>query len=351
MRRALLVMVVASAQAWAQPSRPAPVDPWAEDPAVPPTLPTIPPIRLPPPPMPPRDDIPVDEPPVEPPPAAPVPPPPAPAPPPPAAAEPVPPVDDETIAPSQLPVEAPPKLPRYPRSFVERPLMLPDGLREGHVTGTLGRETVEDFELLYAMGTFGATVGLDGAQVNFGINLLLYDDINVPDVDPNLPVLQRIYLSVGWELPSETVVSLQGVIGNAGSRFQRYSPSLFIAHKIRTSASGAIYVSGGVDYNYGNEGDSGGARLVSHRIGGYAGATARVQTSDDVALQVSASFAQFFFVDDHRRMEDSYHSYSGGGAMLVAINETTDLAVGASIGMTAEVHMISGGLTFTKRTR
>jgi hypothetical protein len=171
-------------------------------------------------------------------------------------------------------------------------------------------------------------------------------------MDTEVPTFQRAIVGVSWLLPAETYLGVQGVIGNVGNRRQRYSPSLFVGHKFRPSESSAIYVSGGVDYNYGHEIDYGDSVYVSHRVAAFAGGTARVQATPLLALQVSASVAQYKYIDEHNyNTTVPFRSLTGGASVLVAAGETVDVSVFFSASTTVVVEDFSGGLGLSFRSR
>ena len=150
-------------------------------------------------------------------------------------------------------------------------------------------------------------------------------------------------------------MGVQGVIGNVGSDLQRYSPSLVVGHLVRPSATGAIYFSGGVDYNYGTAPGYRGQTEVSHRFAAFAGAAALLQATPVLALRVSGGVAQFKYVDDyHSSIDDTYRELSAGAALLVSASPTVDVSpyVGySSIDKVDKVDGYGAGLSIAIRSR
>jgi hypothetical protein len=322
-----LVLIAMPTLAWAQPAprSPGPVDPFPEDP---------PPQQAPPPdpapPPPPADD------------AVPAAPDPAPAP----AAR-----SDDTIAPSEVPVDAPPPLPPYPRSFVDRPVVLPRGVYVLSISGAMGRDSVADSHVDSVVAHVGGAFGFDRFDLGVGVDLGVFHDDNF-DMPIDSPVFQRALVGASLRLPAESFVAVQGIIGSVGSRRQRYSPSLFVGHKFRPSESAAIYVSGGVDYNYGHEVDYGDNVYVSHRVAAFAGGTARVQAAPLVALQVSGSVAQYKYIDEHNyNTTVPFRELSGGAAVLLSAGKTADVSAFFSISSTGPIVSVDGGLGVSVRSR
>jgi hypothetical protein len=252
----------------------------------------------------------------------------------------------DMIDPSQLPVEPAPVSSRYPRSFVERPLVLPRGVHEVVITGRVGRETVDDLYLEYALAQLGVRFGRGGYEVDAGFEVMVHDDHNFRE-ELVLPLVRRIYAGISWQL-SDTSIGVQGVLGNAGTRFQRYSPSLTVSHKLRPSERGAIILSGAADYNYGNQVGAGDVPFVTHRFGVYATATGRIQAGRFVALQLSGSAAYFQHADDHV-MDSSYDQLSASAALLISISTTVDVSPYVSLGAAGELAIVTGGLVLSIR--
>jgi hypothetical protein len=322
---ALALGVMTSTHAFGEEPPLTPADPWAEDPPAPP-----------PPAPPPAAEPAVEPPPVEPPPTT----------------EPAVPADapaaasDDMIDPSELPLEG--ELPSsYPRPFVERPLLLPRGLSEFSVGMGVGRESVGDVRLQYLTGHLSGRRAFERFELSLGGNVVLLHENNIPEGydEPEIPLFQRVFVALQWRLPADISIGLQGVVGNLLSDYQRYSPSLFVRGKIRTSKRGAIYFSGGGDYNYQNE-ENYGEGYVSHRFAVFASGTAILQATSDVALQVGGSAALYRYVDP---IDTSYRALSASVSLLISAGERVDVSPYVTIGQVAELETFGGGVTVTKR--
>lgn len=318
----VLIAMPAVALAQSAPKSPEPVDPWPPEPP-----PAPPPEPIPPPP---DEDT------------APTPPEPAPR-------------SPDRIDPSEVPIDLPPPVPPYPRSFVDRPVVLPRGMRLVSFGASVGRETVQNYRLDAAGTHIGGAFGVGGIELGAGVDLMiLHDDNRDPTIDAtdDVPVFQRAHVGVTLPLPAETYVDVDAVIGNVGTDFQRYSPSLLIGHKFRPSESGAVFVSVGADYNYGNDITYYDERFVYHRFGAYAGGTARIQASPAVALQVRGSISQFRYVDDyHYSNNDSFRGIAGGGAVLISASQTVDVSASLSASTVGALDDYGAGVSVTIRSR
>jgi hypothetical protein len=253
------------------------------------------------------------------------------------------------IDPRELPIDEPFTPSPYPRSFVERPVVLPRGMRTFSIAGSIGRQAIGDYRVRYGGGSVGVGLGYDGFAVDLGANFNIYDEHNIPDASVDVPLIQRLYAGVTWQLPSESYVDVTAVLGNVSTRYQRYSPSVSIGHKFRPSDRGAIYVNGAVDYNRENEELNDGSPHVSHRVAAYAGGTARIQATPLLAVQASGSVAQAKYVDDRPRMVDAYRSISASAAVMISVSETADVSAFVGVSSTGSVDVTSGGLTVTMR--
>jgi hypothetical protein len=241
----------------------------------------------------------------------------------------------------------------YPRSFVERPLVLPDGMAQGSVGTRVGRETFDvpyrdDLRLLYLQGYASGSIGVAGVEIYGGVTLNLAHDDNLRENESfNLPFFQIIDVGAEFEVTSTTALGVQGVLGNADKR-RRYSPSVFVSHKLAFSDRNAIYLGGTLDYNHANDIFED-MEVTTERLGAYAGATVRTQPSPVFAMQVSGTVAYFKYVDDYHPREDTFHSLSAGFALMFSVSERTDVSPYLSVSTSDDVDGGAVGLTLTKR--
>lgn len=257
---------------------------------------------------------------------------------------------NEFIDPSRLPIEAVPVLPPYPRSFVDRPVVLPRDLYEATLEADVGRESQADFRVDYLGAGVRGAIGLDPFELAVRVDLDLAHHAN-QELAAEIATVQRTLASLQWRLPADSYMGVQAVIGNVNTRRQRYSPSLFVGHKFRPSETGAVFVDVGVDYNYGNELD-GDVAYVSQRFSAYAGGAALLQVTPELALRVGATLAQYKYIDDfHTPANDSYRTISGSGAVLLSASQTVDVSLGVTIASIGAVDNVSGGVSVTVRSR
>ncbi|HLL22057.1 MAG TPA: hypothetical protein VK427_07995, partial [Kofleriaceae bacterium] len=254
---------------------------------------------------------------------------------------------DEMISPSEVPIDDTADLQRYPRAFVERPLVLPHGIVELWAAARTARETFRDNWVEYGGASVGVTVGRGAYELGTGTDFLVFETDNLSEEAGEPPTFQRWHASAVVQVAPQTSLGVQGVVGVPMSRFRRYSPSLDVAHKFRPSPRGAIVVHGGVDYNYGRAGSN--AQVVTHLLGAYAGAAVSVQVTPLVALRLGGRVAQYKYVDRFYGATKSFGWVSAGATILISISERADLSLflGRSSG---PVDTTSGGLTFTIRS-
>ncbi len=190
-------------------------------------------------------------------------------------------------------------------------------------------------------------MGHDVIELFAGADFTVAHEDNARD-EIDIPTFRRLYVGIDRALSSDTLVGFQGVVGNLASDTERYSQSVFLSHKFRTSERGAIYVNGGFDYNY--------QKLVafdSHyalqRVGVFASASAQVQVTPVFALRVGGSAQAYKYIDDYHPNDDSFHVLSAGGALLVSVTERTDVTTYFEASSIEDLDVMVAGLTLTTR--
>jgi hypothetical protein len=242
-----------------------------------------------------------------------------------------------------------PARPAYPRSFVDRPMILPSGLQQFQFSGHIGRESVDEYKLDYAGGTVGIVRGARTFEAAIGMDLTLLHNDNFPDrVKQTVPLFRRVSLAFNFRLPYETLIGVQGVVGNLGTSRQRYSPSVYVEHKIRPSEKGAIFVGGGVSYSHDNQ-EVDDYDFTTKEAGGWAMLAGRVQVTPEFAAQVSGTAAAYKFVDDRRRNQDSYTSVGGEASLWISVTENADLIPFFGMSSVEDLEVMSGGLSMRMR--
>ncbi len=250
--------------------------------------------------------------------------------------------------PNPVPTDAERPPPPYPRSFVDRPILLPPGVREISVSSTVGRETLGDLRGDYLGLGGGAGFGYHGFELDLGVQLVPLYDANVEGAEA--PLFQRLLASVSWSLPEDWYLAVQGVVGNVGNRRQRYSPSITVGHRFRIHEKVVLFTSGGVDYNRGREVTYYDQTYVNHRFSAFGGGTLRLQATPEVAFQLGGSYAISKLYDMTLfERSTSYHGISGRAAMLISASDDIDVAPFFSVSSVLDLDTYSVGLSVTVR--
>jgi hypothetical protein len=270
-----------------------------------------------------------------------------------AAPEPRPPQpSDEMITPSELPMEPSRMRSAYPRALVMRPLSLPRGGFEGLVRLGMGHEAYAEASLVYGEIGVAGRYSLGVAEFFAGAQLLAFDTEEVPmDVArPDVAAIERLYAGASHEIADETRLGVQVVVGNLGSDRQRYSPSIYIDHKVHLSRRSAIELEGGVDYNYQNEPSTNlFASFVWHRMAVDGSVAVQAQATPLLAFQVSATYVQYKYLEDYNLGFTAYRAQSYSARAVISVSDAVDVIPTLGISSTGPVDAKFVGLSIDGR--
>lgn len=251
--------------------------------------------------------------------------------------------DDDTIDPSQIPIEPPPPPPRYSRALVERSLLLPEGLAQATAAVGIGHETLGDIALTYSTISVGGAIAIGRFEPYAGIRLLpLYSEPSMLELD--LAFVTRIYVGTRLRITRDTAVGAQATARDVDSDDRRYSPSVFAAHKYRPSKRTAIVANGGLSYD--SMPDSfDDPRSVSLS----ASALLEVQLTPVVAGFAEGGITKRWYIGDAAGRDESGLSYSGGGGLSISISARVDLVPSVAVASAGAVDAWGGGLALNVR--
>jgi hypothetical protein len=156
---------------------------------------------------------------------------------------------EDQIDPSQLPVESAPQRAPYPRSLVERTLLLPPGRSEITVAVGLGHENASDIGLLYGAVSIDGRFAVGRFEPAAGIYVVPLYGLAAADAgDVEVPLVQRLFAGTKLRIADETALAIQERAMNIDSVFRGVASRLFAEHRFRTSDRGAIQLGGGIEY-------------------------------------------------------------------------------------------------------
>lgn len=250
--------------------------------------------------------------------------------------------DPERIDPRQLPVEAAPKPPAYPRRLVDRPLLLPAGRIEAILAFAVGRQTFGD-DAAMTYGVLDVLVrGRTGAVEPYGGVELL--PLQHGDEDGLvIPVFQRAYAGVQLPLASNTVLGVVGSVGFPARELRTYSPGVFVTHKAR-SEHGAIVAVAGAAYGH---------QATTHeeieRISGAASVHFQLQLGAVAAFEFGGRATVTRFIDGYHGHKNSFTALAYGASLLVAVTDNADIAPFVGGESLDETTGWAGGVTFRLR--
>lgn len=237
----------------------------------------------------------------------------------------------------------------YPRSFIDRPLILPSGMISLEVAGNYRRQTFEDTRLRLAGSTTEVGFGFGQAEIVLGSELLLYQNDNIPDYTIDEPTFQEAYASAALAVDAATYVRISGAVGGVASDARRYSPSLSIVHRTRTSENVALWTVGRGEYSYADTMTAGGQDYVAHRLGARGSATLRAQVAPDVAFSMGVTVAAFKYVDRFHAQDDTSISLSGHAGLAIAASDAMDIGAYTSVQSFDEILVLGAGVSITVR--
>jgi hypothetical protein len=258
--------------------------------------------------------------------------------------------DDETIDPSQIPVEAPPPPPRYPRTFVARPLLLPSGRAEGVIAPSFAQETVgEDFSVMFAALSLSGRIAIGPVEPYVGLRFVPFHT----DIDGELPMLQRAFLGTRLALVEQFALGVEGGVAAFGSGLRLFWGEVFASYRVRPSDRGTITLTGGGDlehYRASHRDYVDTSVATANGVSAFARMTVQLQLTPELAVEAFGRIGVFSFLDDDAYRRDSYEtSYAYGGGPLISVGERTDLVPYFSVSVLPSGRVTSGGISVVVR--
>lgn len=256
--------------------------------------------------------------------------------------------DNETIDPSQLPVERPAPPSPYPRVVVARPLFLPAGRAEGSASFGLGTGPIGDRTLTYATMGVSGRIAAGPFEPYLGAQFVpFHSDGDVVE----MPVIQRLLVGTRLRLARGTALGVEGgVTGPGWEQREGYWSNMFVRQRIRASERIAIELAGGGGYTRYEFTNGSGSTSTSSWVSASAGATAQLQVAPLMALEASGSVGVSSGLHQIDRTDRYLYSYGYGGGPVFSIGERVDLVARLNVYVNNEIDdEVVGGLAFVVR--